>query len=53
MVAWFAGASGEIVLPGPDGPGMLTQRRGLSQPYGEPGPGISSRRRSPCAPGMR
>lgn len=31
-VSWLAGASGEIVLPAPDGPGMLTQRRGLCAP---------------------
>lgn len=31
-VSWFAGASGEIVLPSEEGPGLLTQRRGLSTP---------------------
>lgn len=38
-VSWFAGASGEIVLPSEEGPGLLTQRRGLSAPGDEPGLG--------------
>ena len=36
-VSWLAGASAEIVLPSDEGPGLLTQRRGLSTPGGEPG----------------
>lgn len=36
-IGWFAGASGEIVLPSEEGPGKLTQRRGMSAPMAEPG----------------
>lgn len=36
-ISWHAGATAEIVLPAPEGPGILTQRRGLSTPGGEPG----------------
>lgn len=36
-VSWHAEASAEIVLPSPLGPGILTQRRGLSSPGEEPG----------------
>lgn len=36
-VSWFAGASAEIALPSEEGPGLLTQRRGLAVPFGEPG----------------
>ena len=39
-VSWFAGASGEILLPSEEGPGLLTQRRGLCTPAGEPGVGF-------------
>ncbi|MBK7820873.1 MAG: hypothetical protein IPJ61_07280 [Tessaracoccus sp.] len=31
-ISWHAGASAEILLPSADGPGVLTQRRGLSAP---------------------
>lgn len=36
-ISWHAGASAEIVLPSTEGPGLLTQRRGLSSPGDEPG----------------
>lgn len=36
-VSWLARASGEIVLPSPEGPGLLTQRRGLCTPRAELG----------------
>lgn len=35
-VCWFAGASAEVVLPSEEGPGLLTQRRGIAVPTGEP-----------------
>lgn len=37
VIGWIAGASGELVLPGPDGPGLLAQRRGLCVPGSAPG----------------
>src|SRR5690554_4181472 len=36
-ISWLAGASGEIALRSPAGPGLLTQRRGLSAPSEEVG----------------
>ncbi|MFT3889462.1 MAG: hypothetical protein QM713_15045 [Arachnia sp.] len=36
-ISWHAGASAEIVLPSSAGPGVLTERRGLSAPGDEPG----------------
>ncbi|MBB1509262.1 hypothetical protein [Tessaracoccus sp. MC1756] len=36
-ISWLAEASGEIVLPSEHGPGLLTQRRGLSSDGPEPG----------------
>lgn len=36
-ICWLAEASGEIVLPSVKGPGLLTQRRGLSADGPEPG----------------
>lgn len=39
-VSWFAGASGEILLPSQAGPGLLTQRRGISSPSTELGSGF-------------
>lgn len=36
-ISWHAGATAEIVLPSEHGPGLLTQRRGISTPGGEPG----------------
>lgn len=35
-IFWLAEASGEIVLPSEQGPGLLTQRRGLCSPGPEP-----------------
>lgn len=37
VLSWLAGASGEIVLPSEEGPGKLTQRRGMSAPAGADG----------------
>ena len=36
-ISWHVGASAEIVLPSEEGPGVLTQRRGLSSPGDAPG----------------
>lgn len=36
-ISWHGGASAEIVLPSEQGPGLLTQRRGLSTPGIEAG----------------
>jgi hypothetical protein len=36
-ISWHVGASAEIVLPSAEGPGVLTQRRGLSSPGDAPG----------------
>lgn len=35
-IEWLAGASGEVVLPSEEGPGLLTQRRGLASAGPEP-----------------
>lgn len=36
-ISWHVGASAEIVVPSEEGPGVLTQRRGLSSPGEAPG----------------
>ena len=36
-ISWHVGASAEIVLPSEEGPGVLTQRRGISSPGDAPG----------------